>query len=206
MADPLVKLYNTAPCARSPLGRKLSPEARAKISASNSRRRLSQETKDQISRALRGIKQPPEVTAAIIKTRAAQKFSIGWEARLDQKSRKCKANALKMWRTRIKPIPFELKFQNGKLFRGKNLHEFAKRRGLDVATLKGVVSGKREQHKGYHLATRPIPEYNLRSPNGSLVKSFNLSALCRDNGLDSKSMWGVIRGAYQQHKQWRKVV
>lgn len=53
-------LYNTVPATGSPVGYKHSPEARAKMSASQKKKApISEETRERMSRASTGRKQPP---------------------------------------------------------------------------------------------------------------------------------------------------
>ena len=46
--------------------------------------------------------------------------------------------------------------------------------------------------------------YSLNSPQGRVVKVFNLSKFCRDNGLTQGNMANVVNGRLHQHKGWTK--
>lgn len=46
--------------------------------------------------------------------------------------------------------------------------------------------------------------YELVSPNGRIIKIFNLASFCKDNNLDKYHMYKVANGTRKQHKGWSK--
>lgn len=192
-------LYNVAPTANSPLGRKLSMSARRKIAESNRRRKLSDETKRQISKSLTGRKLPP----AVAKSRSDTLRDCFKKIEVVERHREgCRRCAIRRWDKVDRTQPFKLKLFNGAQFEGTSLFDFCKSRGLDFATMRGVVEGRFKHHKGFHLPSTPLLEYEATSPDGTKHKVFNMLGFCKTRGLSADNLRRVAQGAYKQHKGW----
>lgn len=46
--------------------------------------------------------------------------------------------------------------------------------------------------------------FSITSPDGAVINGINLSAFCREHGLNSGAMWSVMHGRVPSHKGYRK--
>jgi len=58
----------------------------------------------------------------------------------------------------------------------------------------------------YNMEYSRAKHYRLVNPDGELVHVYNLDKFCREMGLDSSGIRGVIRGATKQCKGWTNYV
>lgn len=104
---------------------------------------------------------------------------------------------------------------DGELVEVENLKQYCRERGLSYSAMTAVRSGRQRAHRGWRLPDgvapacfprvgRPGPTMRFTDPSGDQHCVDNLTAFCRDRGLDRSLMGLVWRGAFRQHKGWRR--
>ena len=121
--------YNTCPIAASPNIGKLSDETREKISKSLMGRPVSQETRNKLSLAHKNKVMSKDAIEKIRKSKIGLKQS---EENISKRAKK-----------------YSFIGPDGVIYMGKNLKRFADKHKLHRTNLNSVLSGKRKSHHGF---------------------------------------------------------
>lgn len=100
--------------------------------------------------------------------------------------------------------PFRLEFE-GQIFSGTNLAAFSRERGLHQGAMTQVLLGKKRQFKGWTLPGKPLPQFEILSPSGEVLRCgyFRLSQFARKNGLNVTTLRRILTGHAREHRGWR---
>lgn len=123
---------------------------------------------------------------------------------------------------RIKNIPSNksiksLQNTSGQIVEFTNISEFCRNNSLDIKSIGKVLNGDRNSHKGwYRIGETPVKiekpaptpkergaTKTLINPEGNTVVITNISAFCRDNGLNLGGFSDMLRGKQKTYKGWR---
>ena len=176
---------------KSQLGRPVTPEHRAKISAARKGHSVSEETRAKLSKAQKGVARHSEETKQKIgaASRGRKKSPETVEKmRIAQRNRSPERNL---------KISMALK---GKMHLPKALEEMNKaRKGVPLPLAQRAKIKASWKPVGYAIPKKWI----VTSPDGIRIEIVNLAKFCREHGLDSATMNVVARGKMKSHKGWK---
>jgi group I intron endonuclease len=151
--------FNIAKDARAPTkGRKMPPHStavRKKISIGNTGKILSKETKQRISLATTGEKNPHfgkfhsvETKLKISKANKGNKFALGAKRSEEYKRKSSESRKGKIPRANP-PKHYTIVSPSGNIIRGTNISELCRTYNLSNSHITNVLKGKRKSHKGW---------------------------------------------------------
>lgn len=92
----------------------------------------------------------------------------------------------------------------------RNVHKWAKEKGLDPNKIESVVSGKTKISQGWKLQTtteestdRAIKNVKLLSPEGVIVEIKNIYKFAKENNFSRHSFYSLIKGKALSAYGWR---
>lgn len=104
---------------------------------------------------------------------------------------------------------YEFESPEGVVYKFPDLKAFCEEHGLCQPAMSAVHNNKGsktglKQYKGWHLPgeTPETKIYRLLSPEGEVVETTNLKALCREHGLNSGSLSQMLLGNLNHHNGW----
>ena len=71
---------------------------------------------------------------------------------------------------------------------------------IDTPWNKGKKMAPFSEKRKRNIAKAMSQKWNITTPNGKILKIYNLKKFCRDNNLNQGAMYYVSIGRYKQHK------
>jgi hypothetical protein len=106
---------------------------------------------------------------------------------------------------------FQILSPEGKIVSDNNIYKFCEKHNLSKSSINSVVNGKCKCHKGWrNISYYGKTEYELKlgnefvikSPNGQIIKSKNISEFCRLHNLHTGHFCAVLKNKNKSHKGW----
>lgn len=128
----------------------------------------------------------------------------------------------KGWTLPLDQIPQEIKVQNagkkynllspdGEIFKGENLSNFAREKGLNISNLCALTNRSKKSYRGWTIPPESLDEtippirkkkFRLLSPNGIIIEGEGIKEFCRKNALSESCLGRIISGKQNSHKGW----
>lgn len=105
---------------------------------------------------------------------------------------------------KFKAKKFSLLNPSGELVEVENLNKFCRENNLDYKPMIDVANKKRKEYEGWKNPDRKLKEYAFIDPNGEIVRTTNLSELCRKENLNHCGMSAIHRGYGISYRGWKK--
>jgi len=74
------------------------------------------------------------------------------------------------------------------------------KKGVQEGYWKGKKMAPFSEKRKRNIAKAMSQKWNITTPNGKILKIYNLKKFCRDNNLNQGAMYYVSIGRYKQHK------
>jgi group I intron endonuclease len=162
--------YNIRPAPNTPgyTGRPCSPEARAKISAANTGRIVTEAHRLALSESHKGYRMPPAQRAKIAEAHRKIPRTEQWRRRISA-ANKGRRNGPLSSETRAKLSDAHAKTVNATLiapdgsehFVERHIRNFARKHGLMEAHIAAVIRGARKSHRGWRLKVHDVDHANV---------------------------------------------
>lgn len=137
----------------------------------------------------KGLKMSSEFSQLLSQRNKGQKIS---DEQREKISKKLKG--------RKKPLRSELHRINLSVSHKGKVHDEEHKRKISLS-LKGHLTSNETRLK---LSQSNSKNWKAISPNGNVVKIFNLRKFCIDNGLSQPNLFNVIKGLRKTHKGWKQ--
>lgn len=106
---------------------------------------------------------------------------------------------------------FQILSPNGEIVSGNNICKFCEKYNFTESSINYVINGKLKSYKGWrNISDYGKSEYELKlgnefeikSPNGEIIKGKNISEFCRLHKLHSGHFCAVLKNKNKSHKGW----
>ena len=115
---------------------------------------------------------------------------------------KAKAQQQATWAKKCKR-PYSFASPDGVVYNNvKNLRAFGREHGIDATSLRFLWSGRNRYSNGWTKTGVSLPQYELRSPNGTISRGMLLKTLCINAEVRYKSIHRRCIKQHKPHKGW----
>ena len=106
---------------------------------------------------------------------------------------------------------FQILSPDGKIVSGNNINKFCDEYNFNKSSINSVINGKLKSYKGWRnicdygkseYELKLGNEFEIKSPDGEIIKGKNISEFCRLHKLHSSHFCAVLKNKNKSHKGW----